>query len=137
MYADRKRCISLSRLIVIFAPFWIFCFVVLFCVFFVCKCILYYCHRVSTQLQLTNISYHIISYHIISYHIISYRIVSYHIISYRIVSYHIISYHMQRRRYGNSTAFEMQKNEKLARGDSKEQEVEHECCSGTQEATHR
>jgi hypothetical protein len=26
----------------------------------VCKCVLYYCHRVTTQLQLTNISYHII-----------------------------------------------------------------------------
>jgi hypothetical protein len=23
---------------------------------FVCKCVLYYCHRVATQLQLTNIS---------------------------------------------------------------------------------
>ena len=30
---------------------------VLFYVLFVCKCVLYYCHRVATQLQLTNISY--------------------------------------------------------------------------------
>ena len=45
------------------------CFVsiVLFYVLFVCKCVLYYCQRVATQLQLTNISYHV-SYHI--YHII-------------------------------------------------------------------
>jgi len=33
--------------------------IVLFCVLFVCKCVLYYCHWVSTQLQLTNTSYHI------------------------------------------------------------------------------
>jgi hypothetical protein len=74
---------------------------VLFYALFLCKCVLYYCHRVATQFQLTNI-YHItiyiisylISYHIVSY-IISYRIISYRIISYRIVScniYHIISY---------------------------------------------
>ena len=36
----------------------IVCFV-LFYVLFVCKCVLYYCHQVTTQLQLTNISYHI------------------------------------------------------------------------------
>jgi hypothetical protein len=43
----------------------IYCFVsiVLFYVLFVCKCVLYYCHWVSSQLQL-NVSYHII-YHII------------------------------------------------------------------------
>jgi hypothetical protein len=33
---------------------------VLFCVLFVRKCVLYYCHRVSFQLQL-NMSHHIIS----------------------------------------------------------------------------
>jgi hypothetical protein len=32
---------------------------VLFYVFFVCKCVLYYCHRLATQLQLINISYQI------------------------------------------------------------------------------
>ena len=47
-----------------------------FSVLFVCICLLHYCHRVATHLQL-NISYHIISYHIISYHIISYHIISY------------------------------------------------------------
>jgi hypothetical protein len=38
------------------------CFVrfVSFCVLFVCICVLCYCHRVATQLQLTNISHHIL-----------------------------------------------------------------------------
>jgi hypothetical protein len=56
----------------------LFVSIVLFYVLFVCKCVLYYCHRVATQLQL-NISY-IISYCIVSY-IISYYIISYHTIS--------------------------------------------------------
>jgi hypothetical protein len=32
---------------------------VLFYVFIVCKCVLYYCHRVTIQLELTNITHHI------------------------------------------------------------------------------
>jgi len=39
-----------------YVPFCVFCFILLFCVLFVCKCVLYYCHWESTQLQLTNIS---------------------------------------------------------------------------------
>jgi hypothetical protein len=73
-----------------------------------CKCVPYYCQRMSTQLQL-NISYHTVSQHITSHHIISHNIkshniishhiisyiISYHIISNHITSHHIISYHNQ------------------------------------------
>jgi len=55
--------LCLCVLIVTYVLFCVFCFIVLFCILFVCKCVLYYCQRVSTQLHLTNISYHIISYH--------------------------------------------------------------------------
>jgi hypothetical protein len=81
----------------------LFLIFVLFYILFVCICVLYYCHRVATQLQLNisyRISYHVyhIIYHIyhIKYHIIYYII---YIISY-IILYHIyyiiyiISYHM-------------------------------------------
>jgi NhaP-type Na+/H+ or K+/H+ antiporter len=51
--------------IVMHVIFCVFRIIVLSCVLFVCKCVLYCCHCVLTQLQLTNISYHII----ILYHI--------------------------------------------------------------------
>jgi hypothetical protein len=53
--------LCLRILIVMHVPFWVFCFIVSFCVLFVCKCVLYFWQRVSTQLQITNI-YHM-SYH--------------------------------------------------------------------------
>jgi len=51
----------------VFLLLFMFCsvysvFNVLFYILFVCKCVLYYCHWASTQLQLTNTSYHIKSY---------------------------------------------------------------------------
>jgi len=48
----------------IFVFFYVL-FVLCRSVYCLCKCVLYYCHRVATQLHLTNTS-HIISYHITS-----------------------------------------------------------------------
>ena len=44
--------LGLCIIIVMYVLFCVFCFIVLFCVLFVCKCVLYYCHWASTQLQL-------------------------------------------------------------------------------------
>jgi hypothetical protein len=76
-------------------------------VLFVCKCVLYYCHRVSTKLQLTNIRvytgchrrkrqnfgrvYICIIYRIVPHHITSRHVTSCHVMSYHII-YNIISY---------------------------------------------
>ena len=44
----------------VFVLFYVLFVFVLFCVLFVRKCVLYYCHRMATQLQLTTITYHIV-----------------------------------------------------------------------------
>jgi hypothetical protein len=95
-YTSQRR--GTARKLPNFSVLCIVCFVS-YSILFVCihVCVLYFCHRVATQLQSNIYIYHIISYHIISYHIyhiISYHIISYHIISYHIISYHIISYHI-------------------------------------------
>ena len=46
--------LCLCILIVMYVLFCVLCCIVLFCVLFVCKCVLYYCHRLSTQLQVTK-----------------------------------------------------------------------------------
>jgi len=47
-----------SKLVVICVVLCFVCICVVLCVLFVCKCVLYYCHRVLTQLQLTDVSYY-------------------------------------------------------------------------------
>jgi hypothetical protein len=44
-YYVMRVFVSLNIHIVIYVPFCEFCLTVLFCVLFVCKCVLYYCHR--------------------------------------------------------------------------------------------
>ena len=51
--------LCLCILIIMYVPFWVFCFMALFCALFECKRVLYYCHRVSTQLQLQIYQYQI------------------------------------------------------------------------------
>jgi hypothetical protein len=61
-YSSQRRGTVRTLLISVIVLFCVlFLSILLFYVFFVCKCVLYYCQRVSTQLQL-NISYHILSY---------------------------------------------------------------------------
>jgi hypothetical protein len=47
MYQLLRMCsfVSWNILIVMYDPFCVFCLIVLFCVMFVCKCVLDYCHR--------------------------------------------------------------------------------------------
>ena len=56
-YAFLFLCLCI--LIVMYVLFRVFCFIVLFCVFSFCKCALYYWHRMSIQLQLTNVSFYL------------------------------------------------------------------------------
>jgi hypothetical protein len=44
-YYVTRLLVGLSILTVMYVPFCVFCLIVLFCVLFVCKCVLYYCHR--------------------------------------------------------------------------------------------
>jgi hypothetical protein len=46
--------VSLRILVVMYVPFLVYCFIVLFCVLFVCKCVLYYCHRVSNPIAVNK-----------------------------------------------------------------------------------
>jgi hypothetical protein len=58
----KMHCVVLFCVLFVSSVFFCVLFVssVLFCVLFVCKFVLYYCHQVSTQLQLNiyHITYH-------------------------------------------------------------------------------
>ena len=55
-----SKLVVICVVLLLFVLFYVLFVFVLFYVLCVCKCVLYYCHWVLTQLQLTNI-YHIIS----------------------------------------------------------------------------
>jgi hypothetical protein len=52
-----SKLIVICVVLLLFLLFYLLLAFVFFYVLFVCKCLLYHCHRVMTQLQLTNISY--------------------------------------------------------------------------------
>ena len=54
-----SKLVVICVVLLLFVLFYVLFLFVLFYVLFVCKYVLYYCHWVSTQLQLTNISYNI------------------------------------------------------------------------------
>jgi len=56
--------LCLCILTVMYVPFYVICSIVIFCILFVCKCVLYCCCRFATELQLTDISSYHISHHI-------------------------------------------------------------------------
>jgi len=55
-----SRLVVICVVLLLFVLSYVLFVFVLFYVLFVCKCVLYYCHLVSTQLQLTNTSYHVV-----------------------------------------------------------------------------
>ena len=51
-----SKLVVICVVLLLFVLFYVLFVFMLFYVLFVFKCVLYYCHRVLTQLQLTNIS---------------------------------------------------------------------------------
>ena len=85
--------LCLYILIVMYVPFCLFCFIVLFCVLFLCKCVLYWNVMYCTELYCTvllpaGVNAIAVNKFILLYYIISYHISYYHIIY---IIYHIIS----------------------------------------------
>jgi hypothetical protein len=69
--------LCLCIIIVMYVLLCVFCFIVLFCVPFVCKCVLYYCHRVSNPIAVNK---YIVSYIISSHtllHVLKYWCIQY------------------------------------------------------------